>query len=243
MLCVTWLVVVDRAKPAAAYAARCAHGLKSGPVLTSQVAILVSWVIHSYVCRKAGSMSLSASPGDRVIVRKEDQINDLDTLQQYLYITRFIKLCLLLQLAEVSRYSFDDAPNDLFHRTLAVMCSPHVLVWTCMPVAAAVVPESLPDHFNLLIRQSFYGHLHGHDLPFHAVVFVICRETYTSVCCRIWIRCPRSVASLLRVAGRRFVYGVQNSSLCFLIPQQAERRSLPRIRRDFITAHLSPRYL
>ena len=43
---VTWLVVVDRSKPAVANSARTSRGLDSGAVLPALVSVLVSWVIH-----------------------------------------------------------------------------------------------------------------------------------------------------------------------------------------------------
>ena len=77
MLRVAWLIIVYRAEASAAYAARCGHGFESGPVLAPQGAVLMSGVCHwFYITRKAGSMSLSASPGDCCVfflfLRKED---------------------------------------------------------------------------------------------------------------------------------------------------------------------------
>ena len=44
MLAVAWLIIVDRTEPSVADAAGCPHGLKSGPVFSTEGPVFIPWV-------------------------------------------------------------------------------------------------------------------------------------------------------------------------------------------------------
>ena len=75
MLCVAWLVVVDRTEASAAYSARCGHSFEPPPVFSPEGSVGLSWIFHAV-------LPCPLSPGQKQKASADNRTKRLSALAQ-----------------------------------------------------------------------------------------------------------------------------------------------------------------